>query len=98
MQFSNEMNQNENKAEVARQKILQHHFLEGNANMHAFARFPETSMPFAMEWIGRNRDGRTLMYNFAKEFPTLFDITPTSNNVNKRKHTMMSAPILKLQP
>ena len=70
-----EMNQNENKSEVAHQKILQHHFLEGNANMHAFARLPETSMPVALEWIGRNRDGRTLMYNFAQEFPTLFDIT-----------------------
>lgn len=83
------MNRNESKVEVARKKIMEYHFPEGNRNIHqVFARMPETSLPFAIEWIGRNRDGRTLMYNFAQEFPTLFDKRSTTN-VNKRKHQMI---------
>ena len=68
------MNRNEDKAEVARQTILHHHFSEGNANIHVFAAMPETSLPFAIAWIGRNKDGRTLMYNFAQAFPSLLNI------------------------
>jgi hypothetical protein len=71
------MNRNEDKAKVARQKILQHHFSEGNANIHVFAAMPETNLPFAIAWIGRNKDGRTLMYNFAQAFPSLLDISHT---------------------
>ena len=68
------MNKNKDKVKVARQKILQQHFSEGNANIPVFATMPETSLPFAIAWIGRNKDGRTLMYNFAQAFPSLLDI------------------------
>ena len=78
------MNRNKDKVEVARQKILQQHFSEGNANIHVFATMPETSLPFAIAWIGRSNDGRTLMYNFAQEFPSLLDISH-KYGVNKRK-------------
>ena len=68
------MNRNENKVEVARQKILQYHFADGDANIHVFASTPEPSLPFAIEWIGRNSDGRTLMYHFVRAIPTLFGV------------------------
>ena len=78
------MNRNMDKVEVARQKILQKHFSEGNANIHVFATMPETSLPFGIAWIGRNNDGRTLMYNFAQAFLSLLDISH-KYGVNKRK-------------
>ena len=67
------MNQNEDKSVVARQKILMHHFLARGNNANVFSRMPETMMPFAMEWIGRNRLGLSLMYNVVRDNPTLFD-------------------------
>ena len=67
------MNQNEDKSEVARQKILKHHFLARGNNANVFSRMPETMMPFPMEWIGRNRLGFSLMYNVVRDNPTLFD-------------------------
>ena len=48
------MNVNENKFEVARQKILETHFSGGSGFLHVFASMPETVMPFAIAWIGRN--------------------------------------------
>lgn len=80
------MNRNENKVEVALQKILLQHFAAGNTNIHdVFANMPETRLPFAIEWIGRNNDGRTLMYDFVQAFPTLFDIRPKAG-LSKQKH------------
>jgi len=67
------MNRNEDKSEVARQKILNHHFLARGNNANVFSRMPETMMPFSMEWIGRNRLGYSLMYNVVRDNPTLFD-------------------------
>ena len=69
------MNRNgKNKVEVARQKILKCHFCEGNTKIHEFICMPLTSMPFAMEWIGRNNTELSLMYNVVRELPTLFDL------------------------
>ena len=67
------MNRNEDKSEVARQKILKHHFLAQGNNANVFSRMPEMMMPYAMEWIGRNRLGLSLMYNVVRDNPTLFD-------------------------
>ena len=69
-----EMNKNLNKAEVARQKILQYHFVGRSANLHLFSRMSLTIMPYALEWIGRNRIEFSLMYVVIRDNPTLFDI------------------------
>ena len=70
------MNSSENKHEVARAKILKYYFAEGSANtLHAFSHMPLTSMPFALEWIGRCGNEISLMYNVARQLPTLFDAT-----------------------
>ncbi|KAL3757709.1 hypothetical protein ACHAWU_000350 [Discostella pseudostelligera] len=66
------MNRNVNKAEVARQKILTYHFDGGNTNLHVFSEMSMTAiMPHAIEWIGRNGDGLTMMYNLLRGNPTL---------------------------
>jgi hypothetical protein len=70
------MNSSENKHEVARAKILKYYFAEGSANnLHAFSHMPLTSMPFALEWIGRCGNELSLMYNVARQLPTLFEAT-----------------------
>ena len=67
------MNRNVNKSEVAREKILKHHFPRGGAGIQTFFSMPETALPNAIEWIGRDRHGYSLMYDLARGLPTLFD-------------------------
>lgn len=67
------MNRNENnKTEVARQKILKSHFHERNTNIQELTCMPLMIMPFAIEWIGRCSRGFSLMYNFVRQLPSLF--------------------------
>lgn len=69
-----EMNKNENKAEVARQKILTYHFSEeGKKAIHVFAHMPVTTIPVAIAWIGRDRIEFTLMYDVVRAVPALFE-------------------------
>ena len=68
------MNEKDDKSEVARQKILACHFDGGNnENLHVFSDLPETTLPHAIEWIGRNKDGFTLMNNLVRGYPTLLN-------------------------
>lgn len=69
------MNENENKASVARQKILMHHFTRSVEDIHVFAQMSEKVMPHAINWIGRDSLGYSLMLNFVRGNPTLFDIS-----------------------
>ena len=71
-----EMNENENKADVARKKILDHHFTRSETDIRAFADMPEAVLPFVIEWIGRDRQdySLSLMHLFVRGFPTLFDV------------------------
>jgi hypothetical protein len=69
-----EMNANGGKAVVARQKILIFHFTGRAADIHAFTRMPETVKPHAISWIGRDSLGYSLMFDFVRGNPTLFDI------------------------
>ena len=88
------MNQKKNKAEVARHKILKHHFLRGEIHVGVFASMAETALPNAIEWIGRSNDPTlhnlelTVMYNFVQSFPELFDIRDSSQSApaKRRKH------------
>lgn len=83
-----EMNKNEkDKVELARQKILKCHFTGRRSDVQVFARMPENVLPFAIEWIGRNQLGYSLMHAFVCGFPTLFDIRhgPQPTGAKKRK-------------
>ena len=66
-------NKNEDKSEVARQKILQYHFPGGCTNIHIFTRMSESVLVYAMEWMGRNNLGYSLMYGVVRGVPHLFD-------------------------
>lgn len=69
------LNQNKEKVEVARQKILKYHFSDGGDNASAFAQMSEVLLPFALEWIGRTVSelSLSLMYDVTRGNPTLFD-------------------------
>ena len=66
-------NKNENKLEVARQKILKCYFPGDRRNIHIFTRMPESVLVYAMEWMGRSNLGYSLMYSVVRCFPHLFD-------------------------
>jgi len=77
-----ELNRNEDKVEVARQKILQTQFSDNDAsNIQELLDMELEVMPTAIEWIGRptadwkgtNVSGLTLMYNLMRRVPNLFD-------------------------
>lgn len=68
------MNNNEDKLEVAREKILKHHFSrrECAKNIPLFARMPESVSVYAIEWIGRDDLGYSIMYDVVRGSPHLF--------------------------
>ena len=79
------MNRNEDKSEVARQKILRYFFSGGGDKASAFAQMPEKVMPVALEWIGRTVSGFSLMYNVVRGNPTLFDMTHVQQHLRASK-------------
>ena len=68
-----ELNRNDNKAEVSRQKIISYHFSHGNNNMELFLDMELNVLPHAISWMGRNDVGRSLLYRFVSSMPALFD-------------------------
>ena len=97
------LNKNKDKAEVARQKILQTHFSTGDndtSNLQVFLDLELEMMPTAMNWIGRpthanwrgtNVSGLSLLYNLMKRVPDLFDSSPSPQkklSKGKRKREM----------
>ena len=67
------MNENDNKHEVARQKILKYHFADGDEKVEEFVDMDMTVIPHAIAWIGRDSTGHYLLYNVVRSLPTLFD-------------------------
>ena len=83
-----EMNKHDSKAETARQKILKHHLSEGKSKLQVFARMPETVMPCALGWIGKDHHGFSVMYNVLQSLPSLVGNSITGHNaagIKKRK-------------
>jgi len=89
-----DLNWNKNKVEVARQKILQTHFStdDHNSKMQVFLDMDLEIMPVAIAWMGRplpigwegtQVSGLSLLYNFTRRLPDLFD----SNTVQKKTST-----------
>lgn len=81
-----DLNHNKDKAEVARQKILQTHFSSGEddtSNMQELLGMELEMMPAAISWIGRplptigwirkKVSGLSLLYNLMRRMPDLFD-------------------------
>ena len=79
-----ELNENKDKVEVARQKILRAHFSGDNddsTNVQEFLDMELEVIPTAIAWIGRPTVGwigsdmsrLSLMYNLTRRLPDLFD-------------------------
>ena len=66
------MNSNANEFEVARQKILQHHFNNGGC-IQGLVDMDWQILPYALAWAGRDHKGSTLLYRTIKNMPGLVD-------------------------
>ena len=68
-----QLNENDNKLEVAREKIIRSHFLNGEDNMQDFVDMELGLLPHALGWTGRNNIGHSLLYRLVHSMPLLFD-------------------------
>lgn len=66
-----DLNYNEDKADVIRAKILMHFFSDIDNIGQVFAQVPMSTMPNAIEWIGRDRLGLSTMYILLRNFPSI---------------------------
>ena len=89
-----ELNRNEDKVEVARQKILQTQFSDNDtSNMQYLLDMELEVLPAAIEWIrrptpdwkGTNVSGLTLMYNLMRRVPDLFDSSTLKKNCGAKR-------------
>jgi len=92
-----ELNKNEDKAEVTRQKILQSHFSTDD-NLQELLHMELEMMPSVISWIGRpahtnwkgtNVSGLSTMFNLLKRVPDLFDSSPQKKRSGAGKRSVM---------
>ena len=81
------MNTIDDKVAVARQKIIALHFSGINVDIQAFAAMAVPILPDAIEWIGRDSVGFSLMYHVTRAIPALFEKNTYAKFARgKRKH------------
>ena len=68
-----ELNKNDDKFDVARQKIIRYHFLNGEDNMQEFVSMELEVLPHAIGWTGRDDTGHSILYQLVRSMPSLFD-------------------------
>ena len=71
-----ELNQNGNKHEVARQKLIRYYFSNddgGIVKVEDFVDMELEVLPYAIAWVGRDDTGHSLLYKLFQTMPTLFD-------------------------
>lgn len=66
------MNKNPDKAEVIRTKLLTFFFSDFDNNGRVFGSMDTSMMPNVVEWIGRDRLGRSMMFELCRKMPELF--------------------------
>mmetsp|Transcript_12989 Transcript_12989/g.28199 ORF Transcript_12989/g.28199 Transcript_12989/m.28199 type:complete len:304 (+) Transcript_12989:3931-4842(+) len=68
------LNRSDNKCDVARKKILKCHFQANDMNLQEIVGMELNVMPSAINWIGRDGMGHSLMFQLARTMPSmLFD-------------------------
>ena len=69
------MNGNPDKKQVARQKIIRHHFLKDDeVDVTEFVNMEMNVLPRAIDWTGSvDDDGHTLIFALLQSMPCLFD-------------------------
>jgi len=90
-----QLNENQDKKQVARQKIIQHYFLKDeDVDVREFVTMDMNVLPQAMTWIGKEHDdvgGHTLMFAVLKGMPCLFDTeskTRASSKARKKRRVL----------
>jgi len=81
-----QLNTNDNKFEVSRQKILRCHF--DGYETQEFVNMDLELLPYALAWCGGDYRGPTLLYRLIQSQPSLFDSTSRTSKaaaVTKRK-------------
>ena len=63
----------DDKTEVARQKIIQYYFDNGDRNIQEIVDMELNELPHAIEWSGRNEAGLSLLYRLLRSVPFLFE-------------------------
>jgi len=93
-----ELNENKDKEEVARQKILQTHFSgsrdDDTSKMQEFLDMELEMIPTAISWIGRpvplcwsgrSVSGLSAMFNLMRRLPDLFDSSPQEKQTGTKR-------------
>ena len=78
-----ELNKRESKAAVVRQKIIRYYFMDGNKNMEEFVDMELNMIAYAIAWMGMDDFGLSLLYNFARSMPSLFDSESMKKAISK---------------
>lgn len=83
-----QLNRHQNKFEVARNKIIQHHLMAGGkANVQAFVAMDDVKvLTHAIAWLGRDNSGKTIVYSLIRSIPSLFahrGVDPVANSVSE---------------
>ena len=63
----------DDKTEVARQKIIQYYFDNGDRNIQEIVDMEISALPYAIEWSGRNEASLSLLYRLLRSVPYLFE-------------------------
>ena len=77
-----ELNRNENKAEVARQKIINYHFSNG---IEELLDMDLALLPHALAWAGRDLDEVSLLFQVVRSSAYLFDTDGKMTNISGSK-------------
>ena len=83
-----ELNQNDNKQEVARQKLIRYYFSNDDGGIIKVEEFVDIELevlPHAIAWAGRDDTGHSLLYKLFQTMPTLFDTDRKANAVGAKR-------------
>lgn len=78
-----QLNENDDKSQVARQKVLRHHFSDRamDANVNIFLKMDMATIPHAVAWMGRDNDGISLLHRFICSMPSIFKLNSGKGKV-----------------
>ena len=84
------LNENDNKQEVARQKLIRYYFSNDDGGIVKVEEFVDVELevlPQAIAWVGKDDIGHSLLYKLFQTMPTLFDTDRKAKAAGtKRKH------------
>jgi len=83
-----ELNQNDNKHEVVRQKLIRYYFSNDDGGIVKVEEFVDIELevlPHAIAWVGRDDTGHSLLYTLFQTMPTLFDTDRKAKGVGAKR-------------